>query len=297
MTRWMARGSATRRASGAGGRTASRSPACSNSSARAPPPGRLARASRPASGRLRRLRAPIAWLSRSSLRRRPARRPRSWNTDGSSPSRIAARITEPTGWMVSSTEVTAAGRRGRETEINSQPTTCELSASRISQPVASQPGVRSSSPRSAPAGMQTSAQTAVASSRGPAGRRRSRPASRSRRMKPEYAIAVRTPKRTPRAGSRPNAAPITPEIRTIPVSTTGTAAISRRSGFSPRTIQATNPTSTICRFPSTVASPAPTSAMEWCQKIRSAANRTPAHAARRLSRAVRGPKRRRSSTR
>ena len=38
-------------------------------------------------------------------------------------------MTDPTGWMVSSSEVKAAGRRGSEAEISSQPSTCEVSAS------------------------------------------------------------------------------------------------------------------------------------------------------------------------
>ena len=48
------------------------------------------------------------------------------------------------------TELSAAGRRGSEIVISSQPKTCELSASTISQPVAPSDGVRSRSPASAP---------------------------------------------------------------------------------------------------------------------------------------------------
>ena len=47
--------------------------------------------------------------------------------------------TEPTGWTVSSIEVSAAGSRGSETEISSQPTTCEVSAS-VHQPAVRRPG-------------------------------------------------------------------------------------------------------------------------------------------------------------
>ena len=50
------------------------------------------------------------------------------------------------GWNVSITDVSAAGRRGSETEISSQPKTCALSASAISQPVAESDGVRSRPP-------------------------------------------------------------------------------------------------------------------------------------------------------
>src|SRR3954466_6205595 len=47
-------------------------------------------------------------------------------------------------------------------------------------------------------------------------------------------------------------------------------------------------------LPSTVASPAPTSAIAWCQKIRSAAKATPASAVSRHAPRGRGPGRRRS---
>ena len=92
-----------------------------------------------------------------------------------------------------------------------------------------------------------------------------------------YATAVRTPKRTPSAGSSPYApSPTTPEIRTTPISTIGTAAAIRAPGFSERKSQAAIGTSTTWTFPSTVASPAPTPAIEWCQRIRSAAKNAPA---------------------
>ena len=52
----------------------------------------------------------------------------------------AASATEPTGWTVSSSEVIAAGSRGSEMMISSQPSTCELSASVISQPAPGQCG-------------------------------------------------------------------------------------------------------------------------------------------------------------
>src|SRR3954454_23173925 len=51
---------------------------------------------------------------------------------------------------------------------------------------------------------------------------------------------------------------------------------------------------TTCMLPSTVASPAPTSAIAWCQKIRSAAKKTPASAVARHAPRGRGPSRGRS---
>src|SRR3954454_23747581 len=47
-------------------------------------------------------------------------------------------------------------------------------------------------------------------------------------------------------------------------------------------------------LPRTVANPAPTSAIAWCQKIRSAAKKTPASAVARHAPRGRGPSRRRS---
>ena len=68
--------------------------------------------------------------------------PASCSALGSSPSRITPSATEATGWIVSVTDVSAAGSRGSETVISSQPTTCEVSASRTSQPWAGQLGTR-----------------------------------------------------------------------------------------------------------------------------------------------------------
>ena len=83
-------------------------------------------------------------------------------------------MTEPTGWIVSVTEVRAAGRRGSETVISSQPSTCEVSASRSSQacarPARHEVGLADRERRRRRA---TTAATAVASNSGPAGRRRS----------------------------------------------------------------------------------------------------------------------------
>ena len=56
---------------------------------------------------------------------------------------MTPRSTEPTGWIVSVTEVSAAGSRGSETVISSQPRTCEVSASVTSQACSGQLGTRS----------------------------------------------------------------------------------------------------------------------------------------------------------
>src|SRR3954451_24547373 len=83
-------------------------------------------------------------------------------------------------------------------------------------------------------------------------------------------------------------------MSTTPTSTIGTAARTRASGRSPSSAHATYATTTTCRLPSTVASPAPTSAIAWCQKIRSAAKNTPASAVSRHAPRGRGPSRCRS---
>ncbi|HSE81578.1 MAG TPA: hypothetical protein VLA87_07760 [Gaiellaceae bacterium] len=120
------------------------------------------------------------------------------------------------------------------------------------------------------------------------------PALRTSR-KPAYVIAVSTPKRTPRAGFAPYApAPITPEIRTTPTRTIGTAPSVRPAGFSPRSAQAASGTITTCTLPSTVARPAPTAAIAWCQKMRSAMKKMPATSESQSARRASGPKRRRS---
>ena len=86
-------------------------------------------------------------------------------------------------------------------------------------------------------------------------------------MKSAYVIAVSTPKTTPSSGSSPYAPlPMTPEIRTTPTNTTGIEASERLSGRSPSATQASSPTSTTWMLPRTVASPAPTASIEWCQK-------------------------------
>ena len=77
----------------------------------------------------------------------------------------AAKITDSTGWSVSRIDVTTAGNRGNELEINSQPMTCEDSASSTSQPVAESEGVRSRSPMTSPIAAQPIADESVAVNR------------------------------------------------------------------------------------------------------------------------------------
>ena len=60
-------------------------------------------------------------------------------------------------------------------------------------------------------------------------------------------------------------------------------------GFSFRTAHAMSGTNATWRLPRTVARPAPTSSIAWCQQTRSIAKKTPAIAASRRSRAGRGP--------
>ncbi len=85
-----------------------------------------------------------------------------------------------------------------------------------------------------------------------------------------------------------------PEISTTPTSTTGIETSEFRAGRSPRATQASRPTSTTWALAITVARPAPTASIEWCQNVRSAAKNTPAPRARRWSRRASGPKRPRS---
>jgi hypothetical protein len=92
--------------------------------------------------------------------------------------------TEPTGWIVRIIEVSAAGRRGSEIEISSQPSTCELSASSSSQPADGHAGTMSSAPSASAASSDATAATHVASNSGPAGRRRSSLPCRSVSRKP-----------------------------------------------------------------------------------------------------------------
>ena len=125
-----------------------------NLSPRARAPAEAARA-----GRATRSRAPRG----CTPRRRAA------SVDGDSSRIAAAKSTAQTGCSVSETDVTTAGSRGSEIVISSQPTTCELSASRISQPCAEGDGVRSRSPTASPISADPTAAASVASNSGPAG--------------------------------------------------------------------------------------------------------------------------------
>ncbi len=88
------------------------------------------------------------------------------------------------------------------------------------------------------------------------------------------------PRMTPSCGAAPYApVPTTPEMRITPASTTGSASSVARDGRSPRSSQAKKPTMMTCRLPSTVARPAPTASMAWCQNIRSPVKNSPAMAA------------------
>jgi hypothetical protein len=74
----------------------------------------------------------------------------------------------------------------------------------------------------------------------------------------------------------------------------GTEATVRAAGFSLRSAQAASGTITTWTLPSTVARPAPTAAIAWCQKTRSAVRWTPATSESRRAPRSSGPKRRRS---
>ena len=81
-------------------------------------------------------------------------------------------------------DVSAAGRRGSEIEISSQPSTCELSASRISQPADGHAGRDVVGAERERRDSAATAATQVASNSGPAGRRRSSLPWRSVSRKP-----------------------------------------------------------------------------------------------------------------
>ena len=68
-------------------------------------------------------------------------------------------------------------------------------------------------------------------------------------------------------------------MRTTPASTIGSASRVERDGRSPRRSHAKKPTMMTWRLPRTVASPAPTASIAWCQNMRSPVKATPATAA------------------
>src|SRR2546423_1636386 len=152
-----------------------------------------------------------------------------------------ARPSAPAGWSSSTSAVSAAGSRGSEYPMNSQPNTCALSASTISQPADGQCGTRSMPPATGPSAVEVSAVARVASASGPATPRPE--LARSTRMKPAYAIEQPTPNSTPRTGSRPYAPPPTaPDSSTTPARTTGAPIANRRDGRPPSRPHAARPT-------------------------------------------------------
>jgi hypothetical protein len=81
-------------------------------------------------------------------------------------------------------------------------------------------------------------------------------------------------------------------MRTTPTRRTGRARTVARDGRSPKSSHAATPTRTTWRLPRTVASPAPTASIAWCQKRRSPAKKTPATTASRTVEEGSDPKRR-----
>ncbi len=111
--------------------------------------------------------------------------PASWSGEGSSPSRMAAKTTAAAGCSVNSSDVATMGRRGSETVMRSQPSTCELRASATSHACDSSPGTRSRSPEASPKGRMSTVVARVASKSGPATRRCSPAPWRRVSRKPE----------------------------------------------------------------------------------------------------------------
>jgi hypothetical protein len=86
---------------------------------------------------------------------------------------IAASTTAAIGWIVSSIDAIAAGSRGSETEINSQPRICEVSARVTSHAWPGHVGTKCRSPITRPPASVVAAAASVTSRSGPAGGRRS----------------------------------------------------------------------------------------------------------------------------
>ena len=219
---------------------------------------------------------------RGSARRRGAAAPSAPRRSSSAPS-----TTEPTGWIVSSIEVSAAGRRGSDGEISSQPSTCEVSASEhepaVRRPRRHEVGVaeRRAGDRRHDAPRRASRRRA-----GPARRRRSPLPARS----DEDEARVGQPGGEPEERARGRVVAVGAVLEHARDQHDADQHDRQRGEHArapgarrarPRRPAARSAT---CRLPSTVARPAPTSAIAWCQKIRSAAKNTPATAARRRSR-------------
>ena len=88
--------------------------------------------------------------------------PANWTDDGDSSRRMTAKMTESAGCSVRVIDVSAAGSRGRAAAMRSQPTTCDVRASRRSQPCSGHVGVELELAEAAPTGSVTSAAESVA---------------------------------------------------------------------------------------------------------------------------------------
>ena len=204
--------------------------------------------------------------------------PASWSALGSSPSSTIPSTTEPTGWIVRIIDVSAAGRRGSETEISSQPSTCEVSARQISHAADGHAGTRSSDAERERGGERRD--------RGHPGRVEQRPGG-----PPQVLVAVaqdqdearvgdarqRAEQHAARAGARrtrrPPARPRSARRRSASAAARrGSAAPAPRPAPPRRRTGRSRPAGSRARS----RGPAPTSAIAWCQKIRSAAKNRPA---------------------
>ena len=161
--------------------------------------------------------------------------PVSWTAEGASDRSSAPRKTVLTGWSISTIEVSTAGRRGSDTEMSSQPSTCEESASSTSQACDSRPGTQSDvADRDSAEGREDRGAERGVEQRSrrpplvhvPLAQDQDEERVRDRREQAEdhahqRIVAVR-------------ALPTTPEIRTTPANTTGIEASARLSGLAER---------------------------------------------------------------
>ena len=196
--------------------------------------------------------------------------PTSCSAEGDSARISAAKTTEQTGCSVSETDVTTAGSRGSEIVIRSQPSTCELSASRISHPCADERR-RQVEVAHGETDQRASDRRGERRVEQRAGRPdHAAPALPQRRAgNPEYASAVRT-RRPRRAAGRGRTRLARARRRSgrRRSSTTGIDDERRRSAAA--RAGAATPAARRERpavLPSTVASPAPMCSIELCQKI------------------------------
>ena len=112
---------------------------------------------------------------------------------GASSSTTAETASAPAGWASSSTLVSAAGRRGSELVMSSQPQTCAVSASTASQARLAGVGQGELAEQRAEQRRAGRRPTPDAHSSGPASRRRSPEPERSTSRKPAYATEVARP--------------------------------------------------------------------------------------------------------